>query len=161
MAVQRNFDTPAGHYWIRYLEPVSDGGGVSHERWTEAVVGELDVHGEMWIAGSSHSLSFEYEVLGAVAPWKPPQAPFRMPLPPPLPGALGEPFARVVDVREVRCAVCSVRCRYESVTSPHPEAPEFLRTDRRWIGFVLEPSSEHLSYLIVCSEGCVQRLLRE
>jgi hypothetical protein len=91
---------------------------------------------------------------------------FRMPLPPPLPGAYREPFRRAVDVRETLCVYCGAVCRFDSITSPHPEAPEYLRAHGAWFGFVKDEAQDGtplgtVSIIAVCSEKCVQQLLEE
>lgn len=86
---------------------------------------------------------------------------FQMPLPERNGSAPSEPFERVIDAREVPCTVCDRPCRFESVTSPNPDAPEFLKTRSCWLGFVLDRQDESLSYVVACSEECVRHLLRE
>lgn len=96
---------------------------------------------------------------------------FRMPLPEepvtvvPLEGPIHlpiEPFAKLADVRELSCAGCGRVCRYESCSSGHPGSPEFLRAHPDvWVSFIIDPRTDTLDLIAACSEGCVQRVLRE
>ncbi len=120
---------------------------------------------------------------------------FQMPLPErpfPLGGReeRAEPFARLVEGRELPCASCGIVCRYESASSPlgpsafggrqsareesgsgsgrEPRAEcrgpirEFLRARPDvWLALVVDPKTETLEVVATCSEPCVQKLLRE
>jgi hypothetical protein len=55
-------DRPSGFYWIRYLEPVIENGGVADERWTEPLVAELR-DGHWLLTGMEGELVFDVEVL--------------------------------------------------------------------------------------------------
>lgn len=66
----------------------------------------------------------------------------------------------IVDRIEA-CAVCGLPIRLRSVTSPHPEAPEMAQMPHdAWFGLLVE-EGEETAVVLVCSERCVQRLLRQ
>jgi hypothetical protein len=53
---------------------------------------------------------------------------------------------------------------FESVTSPHPEAPELFRMMHgsiAWIGLTSGANSDHASVIMCCDGDCVQKLLAE
>lgn len=96
-----------------------------------------------------------------------PASRFRMPLPegqaPPAPRRMPiEPFARLVDPRELACGQCGAVCRYDSATGTRPDSPEFLKAAPDvWLYFFVDPVSDVLTVAAVCSEDCMQRLLRD
>lgn len=60
-------DREPGYYWIRYREPICDGGGVVDERWTEPEIAVLNRRGRWMMIGSSVPLCFEVEILAVAS----------------------------------------------------------------------------------------------
>lgn len=62
-----NFDDrEPGYYWIRWLEPVCDGGGVVDEKWTEPEIALLNRRGRWMLVGSDVPLCLSVEILEPV-----------------------------------------------------------------------------------------------
>jgi hypothetical protein len=67
---------------------------------------------------------------------------------------------KIASSRPLACAVCEAPVNIESATSPHPEAPEMLRPPPgAWLGFVQGDTC--LEFVVACSEGCLDILLKE
>ncbi len=72
-----------------------------------------------------------------------------------------EPFAKLAEVRALSCLGCRRICRYES-SSSGPGSLEFLRAHPDvWLSFVVDPRTDTLEVVAVCSEACTQRVLRK
>jgi hypothetical protein len=70
-----------------------------------------------------------------------------------------EPFARVVDSRELSCGQCGGLCRYDSASGHRPESPEFLKPAHGvWLYFSVDPVSDTLVVGAACSEECMNLL---
>ena len=69
--------------------------------------------------------------------------------------------------REIRnetglCTMCGAAIECRTVTSPRPDAPDMIQVNApaAWMGFTVDgPGS--LGLVVVCSDACVQALLKE
>jgi hypothetical protein len=65
---------------------------------------------------------------------------------------------RPIVLRTRPCIICDKDVPVNSVTSPHPGAPEMLQLEG-WMGFV--KGGKTIEMVVCCSGKCVQELLKE